>query len=150
MLRPSPARSSRLGERLNRWYFPCPALEYNPATMAKRKPVKSAAKRNAHTNAKLPKNAVTLVVILRAKPGQELLLEAELRALIPPTRREDGCITYDLHRAIEPPEGFLLHEVWATRDYHRSHLKTAHFLRWDARKDALLASREATFWSQIV
>jgi quinol monooxygenase YgiN len=126
-------------------------LEYNPAIMAKRKPVKSAAKRNAHTNssAKLPKNAVTLVVILRAKPGQELLLEAELRALIPPTRREDGCITYDLHRAIEPPDGFLLHEVWATRDYHRSHLKTAHFLRWDARKDALLASREATFWSQI-
>ena len=119
--------------------------------MGRRKPVKSAAKRSARANpgAKLPKNAVTLVVILRAKPGQELLLEAELRALIPPTRREDGCITYDLHRAIEPPDGFLLHEVWATRDYHRSHLKTAHFLRWDARKDALLASREATFWSQI-
>jgi quinol monooxygenase YgiN len=126
-------------------------LEYNPAIMARRKPVKSAAKRSAHANtsAKLPKNAVTLVVILRANPGQELLLEAELRALIPPTRREDGCITYDLHRAIEPPDGFLLHEVWATRDHHRSHLKTAHFLRWDACKDALLASREATFWSQI-
>ena len=119
--------------------------------MAKRKPVKSAANRNAHANtsANLPKNAVTLVVILRAKPGQELLLEAELRALIPPTRREDGCITYDLHRAIEPPNGFLLHEVWATRDHHRGHMKTAHFLRWDARKDTLLASREATFWSQL-
>ena len=119
--------------------------------MAKHKAKKSAPKRKARANAraKLPKNAVTLVVILRAKPGQELLLEAELRALIPPTRREDGCITYDLHRAIEPPDGFLLHEVWATRDHHRNHLKTAHFLRWDARKDALLASREATFWSQI-
>jgi quinol monooxygenase YgiN len=126
-------------------------LEYNPAIMAKRKPVKSAAKRKAraNTSAKLPKNAVTLVVILRAKAGQESFLEAELRALIPPTRREEGCITYDLHRAIEPPDGFLLHEVWATREHHRSHLKTAHFLRWDARKDALLALREATFWSQL-
>jgi quinol monooxygenase YgiN len=126
-------------------------LEYNPAIMAKRKPMKSGANSKARANAraKLPKNAVTLVVILRAKPGQELLLEAEVRALIPPTRREEGCITYDLHRAIEPPDGFLLHEVWATRDHHRSHLKTAHFLRWDARKDALLASRVATFWSQI-
>ena len=119
--------------------------------MAKRKAKKSAPKSKARANAsaKLPKNAVTLVVILRAKPGQESFLEAELRALIPPTRREDGCITYDLHRAIEPPDGFLLHEVWATRDHHRSHTKTAHFLRWDARKEALLAGREATFWSQI-
>ena len=122
--------------------------------MAKRKK-KTSAKRNftrrrtTTAAAKLPKNAVTLVVILRAKQGQEFLLEAELSALIAPTRREEGCITYDLHRAIEPPDGFLLHEVWATRDHHRSHLKTAHFLRWDARKDALLASREATFWSQI-
>ena len=119
--------------------------------MAKRKAKKSAPKSKARANAsaKLPKNAVTLVVILRAKPGQESFLEAELRALIAPTRREDGCITYDLHRAIEPPDGFLLHEVWATRDHHRSHTKTTHFLRWDARKDALLAGREATFWSQI-
>ena len=119
--------------------------------MAKGKAKKSAPKRKARANAsaKLPKNAVTLVVILRPKPGQESFLEAELRALITPTRREEGCITYDLHRAIEPPDGFLLHEVWATRDHHRSHMKTVHFLRWDARKDALLAGREATFWSQI-
>jgi quinol monooxygenase YgiN len=110
---------------------------------------KSAPRRSAGSAAKLPKNAVTLVVILRAKPGQGSFLEAELRALIPPTRREEGCITYDLHRAIESPDGFLLHEVWATRDHHRSHMKTPHFLRWDARKDALLAGREATFWSPI-
>ncbi len=131
--------------------FPFLLLEYNPAIMAKRKAAESAAKSKARANAsaKLPKNAVTLVVILRPKPGQESRLQAELRALIPPTRREEGCITYDLHRAIEPPDGFLLHEVWATRDHHRSHMKTVHFLRWDARKDALLAGREATFWSQI-
>jgi quinol monooxygenase YgiN len=105
--------------------------------------------RATRTAAKLPKNAVTLVVFLRPKPGQESFLEAELRALIPPTRREEGCITYDLHRSIEPPEGFLLHEVWATREHHRCHMKTQHFLRWDARKDALLVSRDATFWRQL-
>jgi quinol monooxygenase YgiN len=122
-----------------------------PATMAKRKAKKPAARRKARSRgtAKLPKSAVTLVVILRAKEGQELLLEAELRALIAPTRREDGCLTYDLHRALEIPSAFLLHEVWATRDHHRLHTKTPHFLRWDARKDALLAGRDATFWSQL-
>jgi quinol monooxygenase YgiN len=119
--------------------------------MAKRKTKRPTARRKVRSNsaAKLPKNTVTLVVILRAKPGQETLLEAELRALVPPTRREEGCLTYDLQRAIEPPDGFLLHEVWLTREHHRLHTKTPHFLRWDARKDALLASREVSFWSQV-
>jgi quinol monooxygenase YgiN len=110
---------------------------------------KPARRRSTSAAAKLPKNAVTLVVILRAKEGQEGLLEAELRALIAPTRREEGCLTYDLHRALDMPGAFLLHEVWATRDHHRLHTKRPHFLRWDARKDALLAAREATFWSHI-
>ncbi len=119
--------------------------------MAKRKARKPATRRKAGSGApaKLPKNAVTLVVILRAKEGQEGLLEAERRALVAPTRREEGCLTYELHRAIEIPGAFLLLEVWATREHHRLHTKTPHFLRWDARKDALLAGRDATFWSRI-
>jgi quinol monooxygenase YgiN len=118
-----------------------------PKPKAKKRPAK---RKSRPTASKLPKNAVTLVVVLRPKLGQETLLEAELRALVGPTRREEGCITYDLHRAIEPLGAFLLHEVWATREEHRLHTQTPHFLRWDARKDALLVSREVSFWSQVV
>ena len=110
---------------------------------------KAARRRPTSGSTKLPKNAVTLIVILRAKPSQESLLEAELRALIGPTRREEGCLTYDLHRALDVPGAFLLHEVWATREHHRLHTKTPHFLRWDARKDSLLAARDATFWQHL-
>jgi quinol monooxygenase YgiN len=98
---------------------------------------------------KLPKNAVTLVVVLRAKEGQHLLLEAELRALVTPSRKEEGCLRYDLHRSAEQPGTFLFHEVWETRDHHTAHTRTPHFLRWNARKDSLLASREAAFWQQV-
>src|SRR5260370_27523707 len=90
--------------------------------------------------AKLPKNAVTLIVILRAKPSQEGLLEAELRALISPTRRDEGCLTYELHRALDIPAAFLFHEAWATREQHRLHTKTAHLLPFDARTQPLLSS----------
>jgi len=127
--------------------------------MAKRKPKKSAKKRPAsrHSSArrssaktgKLPKDAVTLTVILRPREGQEPLLEAELRALLSPTRKEDGCLTYDLHRAADTPGAYLLHEVWATREHHRAHTQTPHFIRWNARKDALLASRDAIFWKHL-
>lgn len=98
---------------------------------------------------KLPKSAVTLIVLLRAREGQELLLEAELRALVGPTRKEEGCIKYELFRSTDTPNAFLLHEVWESREHHTEHTRTAHFLRWNARKDALLASREAGFWTPV-
>jgi len=127
--------------------------------MAKKRKARKAGarkrKRGAHktrgaAGGKLPKEAVTLIVILRAREGQETLLEAELRALVGPSRREDGCLTYNLHRSIEPPGALLLHEVWASREAHTEHIHTPHFLRWNARTDALLASRDANFWKQIV
>lgn len=119
------------------------------AKSRKRKPARLKPHKKVASGGKLPKDAVTLIVILRPREGQEILLEAELRALIGPTRKEEGCISYELHRAVEPPAGYLLHEVWASREAHTEHMHTPHFLRWNARKDALLTSREGTFWKQI-
>ena len=123
--------------------------------MAKKKANKAARKTSrskrasAANHTKLPKTAVTLVVLLRARAGHEPFLEAELRALVAPTRKEEGCLQYDLHRAADGASAYLLHEVWESRGHHTAHTKTDHFLRWNARKDALLASREVTFWTQI-
>jgi quinol monooxygenase YgiN len=111
---------------------------------------RSARRSRGAAGGKLPKDAVTLIVLLRAREGQETLLEAELRALVSPSRREEGCLTYNLHRAIDTPGALLLHEVWTSREAHTEHTHTPHFLRWNARKDALLASREANFWKQVV
>jgi quinol monooxygenase YgiN len=130
--------------------------------MAKRKKKRAASRRSARkkssrktrsrprANAKLPKDAVTLVVLLRAREGQETILEAELRALVAPTRTEEGCLRYDLYRSADTPGALLLHEVWETREAHTGHTHSPHFLRWNARKDALLAGRDATFWKQVV
>ena len=122
--------------------------------MSKRKGKKAARRSKKRKPAKakiskLPKHAVTLIVTLRSKEGQHLLLEAELRALISPSRKEEGCLQYDLHRSTENPGQFLFHEVWETREHHTAHTKTPHFLRWNARKDSLLASRESMFWRHI-
>ena len=114
-----------------------------------KKPRRRTRKAPGAAGGKLPKEAVTLIVMLRAREGQETLLEAELRALVSPSRREEGCITYNLHRSIDTPGALLLHEVWASREAHTEHVHTRHFLRWNASKDTLLASRDANFWKQI-
>ncbi len=122
--------------------------------MAKRKtktrqPARVKGHRKVTRGGKLPKGAVTQIVILRAREGQEILLEAELRALVGPSRKEEGCFTFDLHRSVDAPVAFLLHEVWVSREAHTEHTHTPHFLRWNARKDSLITSRDGTFWKQI-
>jgi quinol monooxygenase YgiN len=125
--------------------------------MAKRKTKKSSrgsssrktSRSRTKKSDKLPKDAIALVVMMHAKPGQELLLQAELSALIRPTRKEEGCILYDLHRSTDVAGDFLFYEVWANRDSHAEHKRTSHFLRWNARKDTLLAAKESTFWKKF-
>jgi quinol monooxygenase YgiN len=119
--------------------------------MKKRAKSRRALKRKASAKkVRLPKDAVTLTVILRAREGQEALLEAELRALVIPTRREESCICFDLYRAEEPPGTFLLHEIWASHEAHLEHRKLPHFVRYNARKDLLLLSRNAIFWNRVL
>ena len=125
--------------------------------MPKRKVKRSASKRKSsprktrfQSAGKPPKDAVTLVVICKARTGQELMLEAELKALVGPTRREAGCITYDLHRGADTPGAFLLHEIWVSRDAHKLHTQTPHFLRWSANRDAIVASIDSAFWKRFL
>src|SRR5258707_15571475 len=99
--------------------------------MPKPKSRKSSRRRpNGAAVTKLPKNAVILVVTLRAKEGRHMLLEAELRALIAPSRKEEGCLRFDLHGCVDQPGAFLLHEVWGAREHHTAHTRTPHYLRW--------------------
>lgn len=92
-----------------------------------------------------------LLVILHARPGKEKELESELRALIIPTRQEEGCLRYSLYGAAEGGEAgtFLFYEVWRSREDHTLHTRTPHFQRFSARKDELLEARDSAFWKQI-
>ena len=110
------------------------AVAVQSRAMAKRKAKKSRTsikRKSARSKkpAKIPKDAVALVIAMHAKPGQELLLQAEHTALVRPTRNEEGCLLYDLHRSADVPGDFLFYEIWASREAHATHKQTPHFLR---------------------
>ena len=54
------------------------------------------------------------------------LVFAELTRLVEPTRQEQGCIQYDLHRNNDNPGHFLFFENWETRDLWQAHMGSAH------------------------
>jgi len=69
---------------------------------------------------------LTVVAVFLANPGLENELAASLQALVAPTRAEDGCLNYDLHRDLEMPGRFLFYENWATREQWQAHMGSAH------------------------
>jgi quinol monooxygenase YgiN len=65
------------------------------------------------------------------KPGSENAVEAALREVVPPTRREAGCISIQTFRSTGDPQLFYLHSRWvdeAAFDLHATLVHTARFI----------------------
>lgn len=69
---------------------------------------------------------ITVVATFQARPGKEAELQQALIGLVAPTRREAGCLNYDLHFLPEDPAKFLFHENWTSKAHLDAHLQSAH------------------------
>jgi quinol monooxygenase YgiN len=86
----------------------------------------------------MPETAVTVIAELIASPGREEETRQLLLSLMEPTRKEEGCIRYELHEAGERPGHFAFLENWASQTAFDRHLKTPHLLHALARFSELL------------
>jgi quinol monooxygenase YgiN len=66
---------------------------------------------------------ITVVATHQAKPGKEDELKKALIRLVEPTRKEAGCINFDLHISPENPGKFMFHENWTSRAHLDAHLQ---------------------------
>jgi quinol monooxygenase YgiN len=93
---------------------------------------------------------VTLVVTFQARPGKEADLRETLLGLIPLTRKEAGCINYDLHVAPDDPAKFLFYENWKSEEHLNRHGETPHVQNLLARMDELCVEPlKLNFWEKI-
>lgn len=90
-----------------------------------------------------------LVVEFTAKPGKEAALKDILTTLVLPTLKEPGCLEYRLHTSLNNPRQFMFYEIWASREAHAMHGKTAHMAKWHAVKHDLFESIVKTEWNEI-
>jgi quinol monooxygenase YgiN len=93
---------------------------------------------------------ITVVATFQAKPGKEAELKKALLTLIAPTRKENGCINYDLHQSREDAGKFLFHENWTTKAALEAHLQSAHVQVLMPRMDELCVGMpEIKTWEKI-
>jgi quinol monooxygenase YgiN len=70
-----------------------------------------------------------LTVIAKVLSKKEFLedVKSELMKLIEPTRKEAGCICYNLHQDNEDPAVFIFYETWESSACLERHMDSSHF-----------------------
>ena len=70
---------------------------------------------------------LTVIAKVVAKKDSVESLKSELLKLVPPTRKEAGCIEYNLHQDNEDPAVFVFYETWDSPGSLENHMNSEHF-----------------------
>jgi quinol monooxygenase YgiN len=88
----------------------------------------------------MPQETVHVVATFVAAAGKEEELERVLSALVEPTRREPGCLRYDLTRAFDGSGEFVFIEEWGSVATLDAHGQSAHVREAGTRVPDLVAA----------
>lgn len=93
---------------------------------------------------------VTVLARMKAKTGKEDEVRREILSLVGPTRAEEGCINYDLHRSMDDASVFILYENWRSKEDLDDHLAKPYLQAFLGKTDLLLAEPpEIKLWEMI-
>ena len=83
---------------------------------------------------------VHVLALFSAAPGKEEELGRALIALIEPTRKEAGCIRYDLVQGLGKSAEFAFIEEWESAEHLDAHSQTPHVREAGSKAAGLLAA----------
>ncbi|HVM50045.1 MAG TPA: putative quinol monooxygenase [Candidatus Acidoferrum sp.] len=93
---------------------------------------------------------VTVIARMKAQPGKEGQVRQELLSLVAPSRKDAGCLNYDLHQSPDDPALFLFHENWASKAHLDAHLQKPDLQATLGRVGQMVAEPpEISLWHKI-
>jgi len=92
---------------------------------------------------------VTVVAKVVAKTESVEIVRLELLGLIAPTRNEEGCIEYRLHRDNRDPAVFIFYETWESEACLATHMESAHFMSYVRAIDGMLEEKTVHIMTMI-
>lgn len=93
---------------------------------------------------------VCVHVFFKARSGREEAAEEQLRWLADTSRRDAGCIQYDMHHRAEEPGRFMLYEQWESQEKLDAHLKMEYLADFrEKSKDVLDGAPDVTVWKPL-
>ena len=67
-----------------------------------------------------------MIVKFTVKENQINFVKDALLKLLIPTRKENGCLLYELHQDRENPRIFMFYEIWESKAHWQTHDKSDH------------------------
>lgn len=86
---------------------------------------------------------VVLHARLKLAEGALPRFQELLAAVVPPSRAEEGCLSYRVYESLEAPGEVVFVEEWKSQVALDLHFQTPHFLAYDRAVPALLATPPA-------
>lgn len=97
----------------------------------------------------MPKEGVIVVAMVKAKPGEEDAVKEVLVSLVEPTRKESGCLCYNLHQSKNDKSQFMFYEQWASKEALDAHGKTPHLKALGEKLKDRVEKIAATFYDLL-
>lgn len=85
---------------------------------------------------------IYVVATLTTRPGGADALREAAAACVAETRKEDGCIGYELFQSLDDPDKLVFVEKWETREALTAHSKQPHLKVWRDASSPHLVSRK--------
>lgn len=96
------------------------------------------------------KTNLTVIAYIFAKPGEEQRVRTALLSLVEETRKEKGCINYDLHESEDNPAHFVMYENWRSAADLEEHARSAHLRDFGKKMGPFLERpTEITKWKMV-
>lgn len=73
-------------------------------------------------------NQLPLIVKFEIKNEKLAYVKTELMKILEPTRKEKGCLLYELHQDLDNPNILMFYEIWETREAWKAHDNKQHIL----------------------
>ncbi|MGB7287628.1 MAG: putative quinol monooxygenase [Salaquimonas sp.] len=71
-----------------------------------------------------------LIATLKIKPGSLPEILKAVAPCIEATRKEAGCLSYDLHQSVTDPETLVFVERWENKASLENHFTEPHLIAW--------------------
>ncbi len=93
---------------------------------------------------------VHLLAEIKALEGKEAQVEQALRALLEPSRHDEGCCQYELYKDESVAGLFIMQEIWCSAAALEKHTQSEHFQHFVAQSEQngwleYLNPRQVTF-----
>ncbi len=94
--------------------------------------------------------ALTLIARVKVKKGMEEKAAKELSWLVPHSRKDKGCLQYDLHQGMQDKTLFMFYERWESLEDLEAH-KNMSFMKESQKRTADIfdGPGDVTLWETV-